>query len=146
MGNAMARLHSLFPEEDSFDEPLINLTPLIDVVFVVLISFMIIAPVLDTDRVQLAPGLANRAKDHLGLQAPETVTIIVHADNTIWVDRQPIALSNLEKWLQSKKKIHPRAIPKLIHDGRAQFGTYQGVKNRIEACGFEEMDVILQPQ
>jgi biopolymer transport protein ExbD len=145
MGNVMRRSHSLFPEEEPFDEPLINLTPLIDVVFVVLISFMIIAPVLDTDRVQLAPGLANRSKDHFS-QCAEPLTITVHADNSIWVDRHQIALSDLEKWLHKEKKIHPRAIPRLVHDSRAQFGTYQSVKNRIEACGFSEMDVILQPQ
>jgi len=139
----MAR--SLFPEEEQFDEPLINLTPLIDVVFVVLISFMIIAPVIDTDHVQLAPGLANRPKDSSATQSG-ALTIVVRADNSIWVDHRPIALSGLDKWLQAEKKIHPHAIPKLIHDSRAQFGTYQSVKNRIEACGFEEMDVILQPQ
>lgn len=142
----MGRSRSLFPEDEPFDEPLINLTPLIDVVFVVLISFMIIAPVLDTDRVQLAPGMANRSKDHLSHESADVLTIIVKADNSIWVDRRRIALADLEKWLHREKKIHPRAIPKLIHDSRAQFGTYQSVKNRIESCGFEEMDVILQPQ
>jgi biopolymer transport protein ExbD len=145
MDDAMGRSHSRFPEEEPFDEPLINLTPLIDVVFVVLISFMIIAPVLDTDRVQLAPGAAH-AKNPLSNQSGETLTITVHADNSIWVDHRRTTLSDLEKWLQKEKKIHPRSIPKLIHDSRAQFGTYQSVKNRIEACGFEEMDVILQPQ
>lgn len=142
----MNRSTSLFPEEEPFDEPLINLTPLIDVVFVVLISFMIIAPVIDTDRVQLAPGLANRAKDSVSMQSSSALTIIVRADNSIWVDRRQVTLSDLEKWLRGEKKSRPRAIPKLIHDSRAQFGTYQSVKNRIEACGFEEMDVILQPQ
>lgn len=139
-------MRSSFSEEEPFDEPLINLTPLIDVVFVVLITFMIIAPVLDTDRVQLAPGPISRAKDHLSMQASEPLTITVHADNTIWVNHRKIALSDLGKWLQSEKKIHPRLVPKLIHDSRAQFGTYQSVKNTVEACGFEEMDVILQPQ
>lgn len=135
---------SLFSEDDSFDEPLINLTPLIDVVFVVLISFMIIAPVLDTDQVQLAPGPTNRTKNVSSTSTPLTMT--VHADNTIWVDHHKIALSDLEPWLQKEKKRHPRATPKLIHDSRAQFGIYQSIKNRVEACGFQEMDVILQPQ
>ena len=36
------------------EESLLNLTPLIDVVFVVLIIFILIAPMLDVDKVQLA--------------------------------------------------------------------------------------------
>jgi biopolymer transport protein ExbD len=141
MDNAM---ESAFSEEEAFDEPLINLTPLIDVVFVVLITFMIIAPVLDTDRVQLAPGLSH-AKERISTKPSEPLTIIVHADNTIWVSQRKITLQDLGKWLQKEKKLHPRSIPKLIHDSRAHFGTYQTVKNTVESCGFEEMDVILQP-
>jgi biopolymer transport protein ExbD len=140
----MARKRTVSIEDEPFDEPLINLTPLIDVVFVVLITFMIIAPVLDIDRVQLAPGPTARTKEKLA--SPEPLTITVRADNTIWVEGRPIALSDLGKWLQREKIRHPRAVPKLIHDSRAQFGTYQSVKNSVEACGFEEMDVVLRPQ
>ncbi|MBF8263590.1 MAG: putative biopolymer transport protein TolR [Parachlamydiales bacterium] len=145
MGNAMARIRNRLTDEEPIDEPLINLTPLIDVVFVVLITFMIIAPVLDTDRVQLAPG-PSKNKDQVSAQSSAPLTITVHADNTIWVDHRRIDLANLSKWLQKEKKSHPRAVPKLIHDSRAQFGTYQTVKNTVEACGFEQMDVILQPK
>jgi len=138
---------NIFPsDEDPFDEPLINLTPLIDVVFVVLITFMIVAPVLDIDRVQLAPGPLSHSKDRPTMQSTQPLTITVHADNTIWVDRRQIAMRDLRPWLQSEKTRHPRSVPKLIHDSRAQFGTYQSVKNIVEACGFDEMDVILQPQ
>ena len=130
--------------EEPFDQPLINLTPLIDVVFVVLITFMIVAPVLDIDRVQLAPGL-SRAKERFATK-PAPLTITVRADNTIWVDHQMISLANLSKWLRKEKSLRPEAVPKLIHDSRATFGTYQSVKNMVESCGFEEMDVVLQPQ
>ena len=36
------------------EEPQINLTPLIDVVFVILIMFILIAPILELDRIDLA--------------------------------------------------------------------------------------------
>ena len=142
----MGRLNILHSDEEPFDEPLINLTPLIDVVFVVLITFMIIAPVLDIDRVQLAPGPLSHSKDRPTLQSSQPLTITVHADNTIWVEGHLIAIQNLMPWLQREKTRHPRSVPKIVHDSRAQFGTYQSVKNVVEACGFDEMDVILQPQ
>lgn len=128
-------------EEEPIEEPLINLTPLIDVVFVVLIAFMIIAPLLDVDKIQLAIG-SDQAKRSDGIKTALIIT--VRQDNTIWVEGQVIALSDLKNLLSQTRKKNPRAIPKLIHDKRAQFGTYQEIKNMLEACGFEEMDLVVQ--
>jgi biopolymer transport protein ExbD len=127
-------------EEEPDDSPLINLTPLIDVVFVVLITFMIIAPMLNVDTVQLA----SSAQGHLKQASSLPLAITVRADNSIWVEGHPIALSDLKIWLQKEQAQLPTAVPKLIHDRRAQFGTYQAIKNLLEECGFEEMDVVLQ--
>ena len=46
-------------QEISSEENLVNLTPLIDVVFVVLILFILIAPMVEADRVQLSFFLLN---------------------------------------------------------------------------------------
>jgi biopolymer transport protein ExbD len=44
-----------------------------------------------------------------------------------------------------EKKRYPNQTPQVIQDTRAQFGTYQSVKNTLEICGFEQMDVVLKP-
>ena len=129
------------PDEDANEEPVINLTPLIDVVFVVLITFMLIAPVLDIDSVDLAQSGGTEKKE---LQSGP-VSIIVHADNSIWYQGTKVSLAQLESQLRQEKKRHPNAVPQLIHDRQAQFGTYQSVKNTLEAIGFQQMDVILKP-
>jgi biopolymer transport protein ExbD len=131
-----------FPlDDDANEEPVINLTPLIDVVFVVLIAFMLIAPVLDIDSVDLALSGSGEKKELE--QGP--LSIIVHADNSIWYQGTKVSLSQLEGHLRQAKKRHPNAVPQLIHDRQAQFGTYQSVKNTLEAIGFAQMDVILKP-
>lgn len=136
------RFRSL-PEDDSLDEPLINLTPLIDVVFVVLITFMLIAPVLDIDPVDLALGSSAKKEQTTFQSSP--ISIAVHADNSIWIQKQKVTLQQLEARLRDEKKRHPRAIPQVVHDSQAQFGMYQTLKNTLEAVGFEQMDVILKP-
>lgn len=125
-------------DEEGYQEPLINLTPLIDVVFVVLITFMIIAPMLEVDRVQLAAGSDSLHKE--AVRAPLSIT--VREDNTIWVEGRPIALSELGSWLEKGNR---ETVPTLIHDKRAQFGTYQAIKNKLEESGFQEMNVLLTP-
>lgn len=128
-------------EEESIDEPLINLTPLIDVVFVVLIAFMLIAPVLDMDSINLAQSGGIEKKQ---LQ-PEPISISVQADNSIWYQGKKVTLAELTSLLKYEKKRYPNAIPQLLHDKQAQFGTYQALKNMLESVGFEQMDVLLKP-
>ena len=128
-------------DDAAIEEPFINLTPLIDVVFVVLITFMLIAPVLDVDSVDLATSCGTETKE---VQTGK-IAIIVHADNSLWYQGSRISLTQLETILRQEKKRFPHAVPQLIHDRQAHFGTYQMVKNTLESIGFEQMDVILKP-
>ncbi|MDE3045071.1 MAG: biopolymer transporter ExbD [Verrucomicrobiota bacterium] len=130
-------------EEDTSEEPLVNLTPLIDVVFVVLISFMLIAPVLDIDVVNLATAGTEKKKDSAFENSP--LSIVVKGDNTIWMGGKKLSLQELERILLAQKKQYPHRSPQVLHDRNASFGTYQSVKNVLEQCGFEQMDIVLKP-
>lgn len=124
------------------EEPLINLTPLIDVVFVVLIMFILMAPLLELDRIQLASGKESHSPS---LQEGSPLTIHVHSDNTILFLGKPIKLSELTSILRKAKKEYPKASLQLFQDKFAQFGTYQSVKNAAEDAGFDQLDLILKP-
>jgi len=125
-------------------EPLINITPLIDVVFVVLIAFIVIAPLLEMDRIQLARA-SSAAPSPVHFQDASSIQIHVYQDNTIALNQQKISLQDLPKLLLHIKKQFPKARPQLFHDKKAYFGTYQEVKNVLEAAGFQEMDIVLSP-
>lgn len=127
------------------DDIHINLTPLIDVVFVVLIMFIIIAPMLELDRVQLASSTQRDNKEMAVVQESGPITIHVHEDDSIWFNRKLVSEQQLVALLKEAKKVYPTQVPQLFHDKKAHFGTYQTVKNAIEIAGFEQLDVILQP-
>jgi len=130
------------PQEISeIEEPLINLTPLIDVVFVVLITFMLIAPVLDIDSINLAPSTGIEQKEIEN----SPITINLHKDNTITFKGKKVTLDDLKNHLKEEKKRHPKAIPQLSPDKNASFGAYQEIKNIVELSGFEQMDILLKP-
>lgn len=139
------RRNRLSTLSETHEELQINLTPLIDVVFVVLIAFVVIAPMLELDHVQLAPGIAKENRDLSSLQEPSSLSIHVHEDNTIWLNKKLVSSQELEKILKQAHLRTPNCIPQLFHDKKAHFGTYQTVKNAVEIAGFEQMDVILQP-
>jgi biopolymer transport protein ExbD len=121
----------------------VNLTPLIDVVFVVLIMFMVVAPLLELDRVELAPA----SEQPLSLNALEqqTLVITVKEDNSIWFQRHQVSFEELHGLLSEAHGKHPGEHLQVLHDRRAAFGTYQEIKNTAERAGFETLDIILQP-
>jgi biopolymer transport protein ExbD len=123
------------------DETLINLTPLIDVVFVVLVAFILIAPLLEVDNVDLAQATESSKND---ISSKSKIIIHVREDNSIWINNRVVSDSELLPLLRQSKKEHPGFIPQLFHDQKATFGTYQKVKGAIEKAGFETMDVILK--
>jgi biopolymer transport protein ExbD len=139
----MRKRHLQLPEEDLPDEPLVNLTPLIDVVFVVLISFMLIAPLLDIDSIALAPSGPASKKESPAANSP--LAISIRMDNSVWFQGQKMNLETLEKHLLLEKKRRPTETPQVIPDARSHFETYAQVKNVLEACGFEQMDIVLRP-
>ncbi|NGX56775.1 MAG: Biopolymer transport protein ExbD [Candidatus Anoxychlamydiales bacterium] len=135
------RKRKLSNNSNHLEEDLINLTPLIDVVFVVLISFILIAPLLEADHVNLASSSITSTKN----VESSKIIIKVKFDNSILLNNRPILLSELTSILKKNRNPNIKQIPQLYHDKKATFGTYQSIKNAVEASGFEELDVILMP-
>lgn len=128
----------------TIEEPTINLTPLIDVVFVILIMFIMIAPLVEMDKVELAQG-SQTSKEMTNSQTSSPIVIHVQKDNQIYLNQQRILISELTGLLQQKKLQYPSAVPQLFHDRTAHFGVYQSVKNAAEEAGFLQLDIVLNP-
>lgn len=120
----------------------IELTPLIDVVFVVLIMFILIAPILEVDNVKLARAPAREQTESTNMSS---LTIHVHENDTIWINKKLVTPESLFPVLKALKSKNPKLTPQLFHDRKAHFGTYQIVKNAVEEAGFNELDVVLEP-
>lgn len=138
----MARVFA-FKRQEAPEEPQINLTALIDIVFVVLIIFILIAPLLERDRVELAQ--APKLNAPLSVQEASSIAIQVQRDNTVWLNSEPVRIEQLYNRLLNLRRKLPGAKPQLFHDKKAEFGTYQSVKNALEEAGFSELDVVLTP-
>ncbi len=137
------RLSSLKNQES--EDVHINLMPLIDVVFVMLIMFIVIAPMLELDRIELASSASHGLKESAVVQENGKISIQVREDDTIYFNKKIVSEGQLIELLKNAKRSNPREIPQLFHDKKAHFGTYQTVKNAVETAGFEQLDIILQP-
>lgn len=141
----MTRSRISFTGHSTYEEPTVNLTPLIDVVFVILIMFIVIAPLLELDRVELAEAPGTALTSASSVQESSPITIHVHYDNTISFNNQSVTPKELIPLLKEAKIKHPNIRPQIFHDKKAQFGTYQTVKNAAEEAGFSHIDIILKP-
>lgn len=130
---------------EQIEEPTVNLTPLIDVVFVILIMFILVAPLLELDRVELADAPQGHQESSIAVQESSPITLHVNRDNSILFNNKKVTVEQLPALLKKAKQQYPKARPQLFHDKRAYFGTYQNVKNAVEEAGYTQLDIILKP-
>lgn len=128
--------------EDIDDHPDVNLTPLIDIVFVILMAFMISMPLIRLDTIALAPGSSE--KTALNKEESSPITIKVFADQTITLNECPLTMQELQKQLLLLYARNPKNIPLLLQDGDTPFKLYQEVKTSIESAGFHELHIALK--
>ncbi|MDR3625033.1 MAG: biopolymer transporter ExbD [Chlamydiales bacterium] len=132
-------------KSDNNEEAMINLTPLIDVVFVMLIMFIVVAPILELDQVELAKGHTNTKEISSSMKDSSPISIHVQKDNTIFFNKMRVSVAELRKLLKEANLKNPNVTPLLFHDKKALFGTYQEVKNAVEDAGFKDLNIVLNP-
>jgi biopolymer transport protein ExbD len=138
------RRRAVFSDVEAEGE-LINLTPLLDVLFLILVFFILIAPMLEFDRIELAPSSENK-QEFVPVNETSAIKIYVQQDNSIWLSTHRVSLSDLSIALDQYYKTNPKNIPQLYQDQNASFGTYQKIKNLIESIGFDQLDVVLKTE
>jgi len=131
--------------EPGDEKPEVNLTPLIDVVFVILIMFILVAPLLEIDKINLANGPLEQ-HEHVSINR-DTIDIVIRvfADDSLTLNKSPVSVYRLADLLKEARIKIPNARPQIYHDKSATFGMYQEVKNAVESAGYEEMDIVLKP-
>lgn len=116
----------------------INVTPLVDVMLVLLIVFMISAPLLTAGvPLELPKTEASSIQDQ-----SEPLSVSIQADGAVFIGERPVPFANLAPQLRemagedSKKPIFVRA------DGRATYATVAQVMAALSTSGFTSINLI----
>ncbi len=106
----------------------INVTPMLDLAFVLLIVFII----MTTATVQGVQVNLPKASASMSLAKPQTKAVTITADGTIYLDTYPVSLQELEALLTKYKAVNP-ALPVVIKaDAQIQ---YQLVVDVLDLMG-----------
>jgi biopolymer transport protein TolR len=118
----------------------INVTPLVDVVLVLLIIFMVTAPMMQRGvDVQLP-----RAESATG-QEEQRLIVTIDRANRIYLNESSMALSELEQHLGTVASGYKDPFVYLRADQSVPYGRVMAVMDRIKKAGIERVGLVTEP-
>jgi biopolymer transport protein ExbD len=120
----------------------INITPLVDVMLVLLVAFIVTAPLM-SNAVQV--NLPKTAATAAPIDS-KAYTISVDAQGVIYLDKRAIAQQAVESELTALRAEHPDLTLHLQADEGVPYGTVAKVMASIERSGISRLSVLTDPQ
>jgi len=111
-----------------------NVTPLVDVVLVLLIIFMVVAPRLEHDVQVTLPGIYN--PDPESEAGPEPLKVTVASGGTYYIDQEPLALDAVIERLRDAHAADPLRRLMLRGDEGLPYGDVRELFSRAQEVGF----------
>lgn len=117
----------------------INVTPLVDVMLVLLIIFMVTAPLLQQ-------GIDVNLPKAKGKELPpeERINIVIKRDGIIYMNDTPMSLSDVRQKLNAISKANPNIF--LRADKDVSYGLVVEVMAEIKEAGIEKLGMITEPK
>ncbi len=131
-------------ERTSGPQPMsdINMTPLVDVMLVLVVIFILTAPLLASSiRLDLP-----RSEGATPGAAPQFVTLVVDASGQAYLDNQPLAQAALVERLQRIGAERPDTEVQLRADASVPYGRVVEVMGAAQLAGLQRIGFVAEPQ
>lgn len=112
----------------------INVTPLVDVVLVLLLVFMVTAPMM-SQGIDITLPTANQVDD----QPEDRVTVSINAEGRAFLGQRPYALPLLEEQVRALMVGRPTQVVYLRADESVRYGKVIEVVDLLKRCGVERI-------
>ena len=121
----------------------INVTPLVDVMLVLLIIFIITAPLM-SHKVKIELPEANLVQNEEDKKAPPVppITISVKEDGSLYWGDEPVSKEILESRLSSAAQLQPQPKLNLRGDKTTKMGTIQEVTKIAQGQGMLDIGYV----
>jgi biopolymer transport protein TolR len=118
----------------------INITPLVDVVLVLLLIFMLTAPVLQSGIEVAVPH--TRSVNQL---TEERMVITIDKDQSVFLQDKPVNINDLPARLNTGVKADAKRIVYIRSDERVPFGAFASVMDAVKQAGITNISIVTQP-
>jgi biopolymer transport protein ExbD len=132
----MARRHA------SKDEPEINITPMLDIVFIMLIFFIVTTSFIRETGVEVQKPNALTAEP----RPQGNVLIAIRPNDEIWMNRKSIELHEVKTQVERARAENPESSAVLIADQSARTGLLIEVMDQVQAGGITRISISAEPE
>ena len=122
----------------------INLTPMIDVVFLLLIFFMVGTKFSESES-RVDVNVASAAEMRAMARLPDKRTVDVAADGSTTLDNQPMPLDQIVATLSEQHRAYPALRVIIRSDGDAGYSLVYQVMKSISSAGVTEIQTAMRP-
>jgi biopolymer transport protein TolR len=119
----------------------INVTPMVDVMLVLVVIFIITAPLLASSiRLDLPRAVGTQAGD-----APRFVTVVVDPKGGLFLNDKPVTQQQLADGLQAAAKANPDTEIQLRADQSVPYGKVVEVMGVAHQAGLQRIGFVAEP-
>ena len=118
----------------------INITPLVDVVLVLLIIFMLTAPVLQSG---IDVSVPKTHTVHEVTQQRQVITI--DRQQNVFLDDKPVNLTQLPEILHKPNVDPADQVVYVRADEKVPFGAFASVMDAVKQAGITKISIVTQP-
>jgi len=118
----------------------INITPLVDVVLVLLVIFMITAPVLQSG-IEVNIPKTRTVKEI----TEQRVVVTIDRDQNVFLGDKPVNVHDLGQRLRDSSGDSSKKVIYLRADVRVPFGAFASVMDAVKQAGITNISVVTRP-
>jgi biopolymer transport protein TolR len=117
----------------------INVTPFVDVMLVLLVIFMVTAPLLQQGVDVNLPKA--KGKD---LPMDERISLVIKRDRTIYMNDTPVSMQEMRQKLGAVSRLNPNVFLKADKD--VPYGLVVEIMGEIKEAGIEKLGMVTEPK
>lgn len=115
----------------------INVTPLVDVVLVLLIIFMVVTPIIASGVPVELPKTAHHTRKP---DDGKDIIIAVTANKAVYVSGRPVSASaDVTRMVEEERRKHPEKTAFVKGDSRATYGAVREVMEAVHKAGLDDV-------
>jgi biopolymer transport protein ExbD/biopolymer transport protein TolR len=118
----------------------INITPLVDVVLVLLVIFMITAPVLQSG-IEVAIPKTRTVREI----TEQRLVVTIDRDQQVFLGDKPVNVHDLGQKLRDASGSSTKQVIYLRADERVPFGAFASVMDAVKQAGVTNISIVTRP-
>src|SRR6056297_726849 len=132
----MARRHA------SKDEPEINITPMLDIVFIMLIFFIVTTSFIRETGIEVEKPTALSTE----ARPQANVLIAIRPNDEIWMNRQQVELNEVRFEVEDARAENPESSVIILADRGARSGLVIEVMDQVQLGGISRISISTEEQ